>query len=843
MKRRKSEKAKGATPYSGSVSGIRLWIYRLVGIFIIPFLALLAVEAGLRLADYGYPTAAIVPCAIDGTNAYCDNVEFGWRFFPKNLARELRPFAFEAEKKKDVFRIFVLGASAAKGTPEPAFCFGRFLELMLAAAYPEITFEIHTAAAVAINSHAVVEIAKACADHDPDMVIVYLGNNEVVGPYGAGTVFSPISSRLSVIRLALALKATRVGQLIENLIGSLSSAGGAPRVWKGMAMFLDHQVRHDDPRLETVYSHFRKNLEDIRQTALAGGAQIIFCTVGSNLKDNPPFASRHRQGMAPSELEQWDALYYEGTGYEEAGNHASALEKYLAAAELDNSYADLQFRLGRCYWTLGDYPKAKAAYTMARDMDTLRFRADSRINEIIRHVAEDGSSDMIRLADAEAAIADRSPNGTAGAELFYEHVHLNFSGNYLLGLTLFSHINKLMPPRIAAKRSANGTALSEDDCTRLLAYTDWDRHRILFDELKASFVNAPFTNQLYHEKRMRMMAAKEDRTARTAKALRDALDRHEQALGNSGADFSFRKKLAELAIEAGNMALAGEQYRFMAERFPLNPTGESGLGFLAMETGDPKGAVQHLQRALTILPTSAYAYYNLGRAYWATGDIPKALAHYFKALALQPDYHAVYHILNREIVRLFREGRYAEALDVGVRLLPVQEGALGPEHGSLAATLNNLAGLYQATGNYAKAAPLYRRALAIKKKSLGPDHPSVATSLNNLASLLVLLGDLDQAETAYKEALRINLRGYSDQRPVVAENVSGLASVYSAKGESEKALRLYRKALSLFRESLGPNHPEVAATLKNIADLYTARGEPEKAKPLYERIRRIKGEE
>ena len=38
-------------------------------------------------------------------------------------------------------------------------------------------------------------------------------------------------------------------------------------------------------------------------------------------------------------------------------------------------------------------------------------------------------------------------------------------------------------------------------------------------------------------------------------------------------------------------------------------------------------------------------------------------------------------------------------------------------------------------GNYAEARPLYERSLAINEKALGPEHPSVAASLNNLAAL------------------------------------------------------------------------------------------------------------
>ena len=53
----------------------------------------------------------------------------------------------------------------------------------------------------------------------------------------------------------------------------------------------------------------------------------------------------------------------------------------------------------------------------------------------------------------------------------------------------------------------------------------------------------------------------------------------------------------------------------------------------------------------------------------------------------------------------------------------------------MATSLNNLAYLYKRQGRYAEAEPLYLRSLAILEKALGPDHPSVALSLNNLALL------------------------------------------------------------------------------------------------------------
>ena len=43
--------------------------------------------------------------------------------------------------------------------------------------------------------------------------------------------------------------------------------------------------------------------------------------------------------------------------------------------------------------------------------------------------------------------------------------------------------------------------------------------------------------------------------------------------------------------------------------------------------------------------------------------------------------------------------------------------------------------VYKTQGKSTQAEPLFKRSLAIKEKTLGPEHPSVATSLENMAVL------------------------------------------------------------------------------------------------------------
>ncbi len=89
--------------------------------------------------------------------------------------------------------------------------------------------------------------------------------------------------------------------------------------------------------------------------------------------------------------------------------------------------------------------------------------------------------------------------------------------------------------------------------------------------------------------------------------------------------------------------------------------------------------------------------------------------------------------------------RYAEAEPLLQRALAIRERALGPEHPHVAASLNNLAVLYDTQGRYAEAEPLYQRSLAIREKALGPEHPDVAQSLESYAALLRETGRADEA--------------------------------------------------------------------------------------------------
>jgi hypothetical protein len=196
----------------------------------------------------------------NGQPAFANNDKFPWRFFPRAISRDFDPFIFPAEKPERTYRIFIIGGSAAQGVPDGAFCFGRILGVMLREKFPGLEFEVINTALTAVNSHVAVPLARECLRHQADLIIIYMGHNEVVGPYGPGTVFNPFFSSLGLIRFNMALKTLRLGQLLGGLFQPSGSGKNNLRVWRGMEMFLQKQVPADDPRLPSVYQHFRDNL-------------------------------------------------------------------------------------------------------------------------------------------------------------------------------------------------------------------------------------------------------------------------------------------------------------------------------------------------------------------------------------------------------------------------------------------------------------------------------------------------------------------------------------------------------------------------------------------------------
>ena len=502
-------------------TSLRLWLYRTALAVGIPVIVFLTLELGLRWAGFGRPATFLIPD--DKPGYFRTNPEFANLFLPANF--DLRPLNFRiaARKAPNTVRIVILGESAAQGVPVPSFGFAAQLRAQLHARYPGKEIEVINTGIVAINSHVVYQIAHELARFEPDLFMVYMGNNEVVGPYGPGCAYLSQMPPLWAIRASVFVRSTRIGQLVGSLLDRLTPRGRRAPEWGGMSMFVDNAVTGDDPRLEAVYHNFAANLRGIVEAASGAGAKTVLCTVVANLKDCPPFLSQHRPGLSTAELSAWQTAFDEGTLAWRLGDTGRARARLEVSRQIDPQYADTDFILGSLDWQAGDVASARRHFIAALRWDALRFRPDPRINQIIREVARSGGSN-VRLVDAAMAMGSDPDSSVppSGRELLFEHVHFDWNGNYRLA--------RMMAECVAAavfgvEKSSSGW-LDSAACADALAYTPHERLPMLL-RIDVLVRKPPFTHQLTYgedESRMARDIAAASQSAKRPATLSHALE-------------------------------------------------------------------------------------------------------------------------------------------------------------------------------------------------------------------------------------------------------------------------------------------------------------------------------
>jgi tetratricopeptide (TPR) repeat protein len=606
-------------------SSIKIWLFRLTAMVLMSLLFLGAVEGVLRLVGFGYNTDYFIKASYGSEEYWVENPGFLYRFMPKTQARSPRPVLIPVKKSEDTIRIFVLGESAAMGDPEPAFGMGQVLRLIMEDRYPEKDFEIVNTALTAINSHLILPIARECIDKEADIVVVYMGNNEVVGPFGPGTVFTKEMPNITVLKLGLAFKQFRIGQFVDHVVRS-AVGSRENESWSGVAMFKDKHVHPHDPRLTQVYQHFQSQLESLVEVGAKAGVPVFVSNIATNLKDSAPFASVLPETLSGEQKEVWRKAVNDGLKLLRAQLVSEAYLKFQEAGEIEPDHADLQFNMGQCLLRLEDSQKPKSYFVNARELDLLRFRADERVNQIIRDACEGKEKDGVYFVDAIKYFEEQSKDGIPGYDFFWDHVHLKFAGNYLLA--------RLYAVQIAHALSLRGVEITEkpwlntQECAVRLALTRWGQYSMT-NTMVARLNQYPFSEQ-------------SNRAELNAKMLEESkllkLDANKEVLQAMAALYQ-----KAIALDEDNWMLYDQYAKFLK-------------GF-----GDKENAGINWKKVLELIPHHFMARYELGGLLSASALTAASGEKYLKeATDLRPYIPEVWVELG---LNLGRQKRYEDAIE------------------------------------------------------------------------------------------------------------------------------------------------------------------------------------
>jgi tetratricopeptide (TPR) repeat protein len=706
-----------------------------VAVLFMPLALLGGLEAALRVAGYGHRTSVFKETQIGDGRFLVNNDDFGLRFFPPQLMRFPNAGRMAARKPADTCRIFILGESAAMGDPEPAYGPSRYLEALLSARYPNTHFEIVNLGITAINSHVILPIARDCAGHQGDLWIVYIGNNEMVGPFGAATVFGAKAPPLAMVRLNLAIQQTRLGQLLVSLGRRLHGGNANTPSWGGMEMFVGNQLPADDPRKEVVYQNFARNLRDIVKAGLDSGAKILLSTVAVNLRDCAPFASLVDSNLPPADRARCQQDFADGLRAADQGDHAAAVEEFGSAARLDPKHAGLQFRWGESLLQLTNHAAAREHFQLACDDDALPFRADSRINAIIRNEARSNPGDGLVVFDAAAALAAENADDLCGQETFYEHVHFNFDGSYRLARAWAEQIAPRLPAAMTIQ-AAGGWA-TQEMCERRLGLTDWNRS-LIYEHMIGRLKQPPLSSQLDNDRRLKAL---EDRlsqlrprmdAAAAARARQDFLE----TLKTAPDDYFVHENFAQFLQSTGDLPQATAEWQRIHDLLPQDYFANFQLGRLLAGQEQWAGAEAALRQAVELHPGMTAAWCELGNVHAGQGKLELALADYHRAGQQRPDDPKTAAGIAKVLGKLNRHAEAIQRYREAIRLDP----AFWEAHYGLAGELDAASQLAEAGAEFAVAVRL---------------QPGNARAHFNYGVLLAKQGQLDAAQREFEETIRL----------------------------------------------------------------------------------------
>ena len=191
-------------------------------------------------------------------------------------------------------------------------------------------------------------------------------------------------------------------------------------------------------------------------------------------------------------------------------------------------------------------------------------------------------------------------------------------------------------------------------------------------------------------------------------------------------------------------------------------------------------------------------------------------------------------VLDRLGMSLVRLGRREEGVPYLRESLAMRRKLLGDRHPDVQLVRTNLGRALQDERKYAAAESLFVDALRERTAMFGAQHGAVASSTNDLAGLAVARGDYPQAIKQYRVAIPIWRAVKLPQQELVSQ--SSLADALLRADSLDEAERVYRAVLEARRTALGSTSIQLNSALVGLARVREKLGDTASAEPFLREI-------
>lgn len=653
-------------------------IFFFVGLEVL--LAVLGVEPIVRNADPFVGFAANVPLFIPDEP---DSVtsEARMRTAPGKQVW-FNDQSFAKRKGENVRRVFCLGGSTTYGRPfDDATSYCGWLRRLLPMVDPSRKWEVINAGGISYASYRVANVMEELAQYEPDLFIVYSAHNEFLERRTYASMFD--QDRIG-LELGARLQRSRTWTLVRQVVGRTRVATEPTReLLPGeVDEILNHSSGPSDYHRDPVWAdrvtrHYEWNLNRMIRIAREAGAEIVFVTPASNLRDCSPFRSEPSEELTEAQVDECHSILdlADSELREQNAGRALALVEPLVRTDPLNSRC--QFVYGQCLFATGRYQQAEAAFQQAIDQDVCPLRATSNIRQIIRDVA---AEHRVAMLDVEAKLRrlclEQYGHACFGREHFLDHVHPTIDVHRRIALWMIDELLRIgwldgqMPSasqiEVVEKEVESRIDLPAQGVAfrNLAKVLHWagkfeeaaprarDAIRLLPDDLESRLILA---DCLQKTGRLRESIDQYERLFRIGDYPRACLPFGELLVDQSEfemakpyllrAVLSDRKEdrarayyslgLAHLKLQ--EFALAAESFQELDRELPNNPTTLSLLAEAELGRGNWQTAIEQWNRVVQLDPDDADAHIRLAQTHLGRRRFTDAVRHIDAALKLQPN--------------------------------------------------------------------------------------------------------------------------------------------------------------------------------------------------------------
>jgi tetratricopeptide (TPR) repeat protein len=323
--------------------------------------------------------------------------------------------------------VFCLGGSTVRGRPYTNdTAFPDWLQIELSERDPQHNYEVVNCGGLSYASYRLVHILDEVLQYSPDLIVLATGHNEFLEDRTYQSVKTRSPARAWVENRLYSLRTVQEASRLWHDTNDSSGEGDdsdrsilpdkvSPRLDDASGYASYHR---DDVWREGVIRHYEQSVREMIAKCRQAKIPVVLVSLGSNLRDCPPFKSEHKPELSLEQERDWQAEFDRATAA--AKDPGTALMHYYNAEAIDAKHALLLYRIARTLDRLGKLQEAKEYYIRAKDNDICPLRMLEEMYDVLHAIATETDTPIL---NAGQLFEQQSSAGIPGYRWYMDHVH------------------------------------------------------------------------------------------------------------------------------------------------------------------------------------------------------------------------------------------------------------------------------------------------------------------------------------------------------------------------------------------------------------------------------------